>query len=170
MLVLTCDGKGIVMRPDALRPATAKADRSCHKQKTGDACHQGKSTAASGWPSWPASTTLPPRPESPVTSSPLPGKEKKDRARGPRAGRGKWLTASVTGDIPAVIAAAFDEAERRDPGHRRPWAALADGNRTQIEAITAEAARLGITITGDLRLRARPGILLESRLVLLRQG
>ena len=29
--------------------------------------------------------------------------------------RGKWLTASVTDDIPAVIAAAFDEIERRDP-------------------------------------------------------
>ena len=53
----------------------------------------------------------------------------------------------MTNDIPAAIAAAFDEAERRDPGHRRTWIALADGNRTQIDAITAEAARRGITIT-----------------------
>jgi hypothetical protein len=33
--------------------------------------------------------------------------------------RGKWLTASVADDIPAVIAAAFEEAQRRDPEHRR---------------------------------------------------
>jgi hypothetical protein len=56
------------------------------------------------------------------------------------------VTASVTDDIPAVIAAAFGEAQRRDPGHRRSWIALVDGNRTQIEAITAEAARRGVTM------------------------
>ena len=48
---------------------------------------------------------------------------------------------------PAVIAAALDEAERRDPGHRRPWTALVDGNRTQIEAIEAQAGRRGVTVT-----------------------
>jgi hypothetical protein len=39
-------------------------------------------------------------------------------ARGPQA-TGRWLTASVTSDIPAVIAAGSDETERRDPGHQR---------------------------------------------------
>ena len=33
---------------------------------------------------------------------------------------GTRLTASATGDIPAVIAAAFAEANRRDPGHQPP--------------------------------------------------
>jgi hypothetical protein len=41
----------------------------------------------------------------------------------------------------------FDEAERRDPGHDRPWIALVDGDRHQIDVITAEAAARGITIT-----------------------
>ena len=68
------------------------------------------------------------------------------KPREPQA-RGKWLTASVTDDIPAVIAAAFDEAERRDPGREREWAVLIDGNNTQIEAVTAEAASRGITVT-----------------------
>jgi hypothetical protein len=54
---------------------------------------------------------------------------------------GKWLTASLTDDIPAVVAAAFEEAERRDPEHRRPWVALVDGNTTQIQAIHTEATR-----------------------------
>jgi hypothetical protein len=50
-------------------------------------------------------------------------------------------------DIPAVIAAAFGEAERRDPGHARPWIALVDGDRHQIEVIRGQAAARGITVT-----------------------
>jgi hypothetical protein len=72
--------------------------------------------------------------------------KKKGKPREPQA-RGKWLTASVTDDIPDVIAAAFGEAERRDPGHSREWAVLIDGNNTQIEAVTDEAARRGVTVT-----------------------
>src|SRR6185437_11113238 len=48
---------------------------------------------------------------------------------------------------PAVIAAAFAEAERRDPSHQREWVVLVDGNATQIEAVTAEAAARDVTVT-----------------------
>ena len=65
--------------------------------------------------------------------------------RGPKA-TGKWLTSSLTCDIAGVIAAGFEEAERRDPRHERTWVALVDGNRTQIEAIQAEAAARGVTV------------------------
>ena len=60
---------------------------------------------------------------------------------------GKWLAANVTDDIPAVIAAMFDEAERRDPAHERTWVALVDGNRQQIDTIRAQAAARGVTVT-----------------------
>jgi len=70
----------------------------------------------------------------------------KGKPREPQA-QGKWLTASVTDDIPAVIAAAFGEADRRDPGCKRDWVVLVDGNSTQIEAVTAEAAARGVTVT-----------------------
>jgi hypothetical protein len=53
----------------------------------------------------------------------------------------------VTDDIPTVIGAGFDEATRRDPGHARDWVALVDGNTTQIDAITAEAATRGVEVT-----------------------
>ena len=95
--------------------------------------------------------------------------KKKEKPREPQA-RGKWLTASVTDDIPAVIAAAFDEAERRDPGRQREWAVLIDGNSTQIEAVTAEAARRGVTVTIIIDFIHVLEYLLEGRLVLLRQG
>ena len=60
---------------------------------------------------------------------------------------GKWLAASVTDDIPAVITRMFDEAERRDPNHERTWVALVDGNRQQIDTIRDQAATRGITVT-----------------------
>ena len=89
-----------------------------------------------------------PVPRTPEDIISTPARKKKTQA-GKAKGRGKpresqarskWLTASVTDDTPAVIASAFDEAERRDPQHKREWTVLIDGNDTQIEAVTAEAA------------------------------
>ena len=60
---------------------------------------------------------------------------------------GKWLAANLTDDLPAVIAAMFDEAERRDPAHERTWVALVDGNNQQIDTIRAQAATRGVTVT-----------------------
>jgi len=146
VLVLTGDGKGIVMRPDALRPATAKAaSASGHKLAT--RLSPGEKHGRKRMAELACVYDCDPVPRTPEDIITAPGREKKqDRSRGPQAA-GKWLTASVTDDIPAVIAAAFSEAERRDPGHRRPRIALVDGNRQQIEAITAEAARRGVTVT-----------------------
>jgi hypothetical protein len=45
-----------------------------------------------------------------------------------------------------VIAAAFDEAEARDPGHLRAWAVLADGAEHQLSLTRAEAARRGVAV------------------------
>ena len=38
----------------------------------------------------------------------------------------KWLSASIVKDPGTVIAHIFDEAQRRDPKHRRTWVALVD--------------------------------------------
>ena len=45
-----------------------------------------------------------------------------------------------------VIAAAFDQAQARDPQHRRCWVVLVDGARHQLDLIQAEAERRGVTI------------------------
>jgi hypothetical protein len=61
LLVLSADGKGIVMRPEGLRPATRRAaaakDRGRGVFRTRLA--SGENRAASGWPPWRASTTRP---------------------------------------------------------------------------------------------------------------
>jgi len=40
----------------------------------------------------------------------------------------------------------FDQADQRDPTHRRPWIVLVDGARHQLDLIRAEAARRGVPI------------------------
>jgi hypothetical protein len=156
-LVLTFDGKGIVMLPEALRPATAKAAAAA-KGKLATRLSPGEKNGRKRMAELACVYDAAPVPRTPeeVISTPAQKRRKKkaqagkpqgkQKPREPQA-RGKWLTASVTEDIPAVIAAAFDEAERRDPQHKREWAVLIDGNNTQIETVTAEAARRGITVT-----------------------
>ena len=154
-LVLTFDGKGIVMLPGALRPATAKAAASA-EGKLATRLSPGEKNGRKRMAELACVYDAVPVPRTPedIISAPAQKRRKKaqakakgkGKAREPQA-KGKWLAASVTDDIPAVIAAAFDEAERRDPAHRRTWAVLVDGNNTQIEAVTAEAARRGNTVT-----------------------
>jgi hypothetical protein len=153
-LVLTFDGKGIVMLPGALRPATARAAAAA-EGKLATRLSPGEKNGRKRMAELACVYDAVPVPRTPedIISTPAQKRRKKARAaegkgkpREPQA-RGKWLTASVTSDIPAVIAAAFGEAERRDPGHQRKWAVLVDGNNTQIEAVIAEAAGRGVTVT-----------------------
>src|SRR5262249_8612113 len=46
----------------------------------------------------------------------------------------------------SVVTAVFDQAEARDPTHARPWVVLVDGARHQLDLITDQARRRGITI------------------------
>jgi len=64
---------------------------------------------------------------------------------GPKA-RDKWVSASVTESIEDMIAAAYDEADRRDPERVRQRVFLADGNKQQITAIEAQAAERGLKV------------------------
>jgi hypothetical protein len=156
-LVLTFDGKGIVMLPGALRPATAKAAAAA-EGRLATRLSPGEKNGRKRMAELACVYDAAPVPRTPeeIISTPAQKRRKKKAQAGKVKGRGKprepqargkWLTASVTDDIPAVIASAFDEAERRDPQHKREWTVLIDGNNTQIEAVTAEAARRGITIT-----------------------
>ena len=144
LLVLQFDGKGIVMRPEALRDATARAAASS-RRKLATRLSPGEKHGRKRMAELAAVHDAVPAPRTAADIINPPGSDPPPRNRGPEAA-GKWLTASVTDDIPAVIAAGFDEAGRRDPGQKRTWAALVDGNNAQIEAITGEAARRGVTV------------------------
>ena len=64
---------------------------------------------------------------------------------GPKA-RDKWVSASITESIEDMIAAAFDEADRRDPEQVRQRVFLVDGNKQQITAIEAQARERGLKV------------------------
>jgi hypothetical protein len=143
VLVLTFDGKGIVMRPEALREATAKAAAS-GVPKLATRLSPGEKRNRKRMAELACVYDAAPAPRAAGDIIACPGTAGQ-RRRGPVA-TGTWLTGSVTDDLAAVIADAFDEASRRDPRHQRTWVVLVDGNRDQINAIHAQAQAKGVTV------------------------
>lgn len=144
VLVISADGKGIVMRPEALRPATkAKAEAASHKlscrlskgekRNRKRLAEVGAVYDVTPAPRSPADVMARHDPQGPPPPAPV--------------AKAKWLTASIVDDAAAVVAAVFDQAQRRDPHHQRTWIALLDGNNHQIERVTAEAAARGVSVT-----------------------
>jgi hypothetical protein len=143
-LVLSCDGKGVVMRPDALRPATKKqAEKASGKLKT--RLSKGEKRNHKRIAEVGAVYDATPVVRSAADVLPVGKSDRSDTSPGPEAKR-KWLTASVSDDAAEVVCEVFDEACRRDPGLERDWVALVDGNNHQIERIEAEASERGIEV------------------------
>jgi hypothetical protein len=138
VVVLSADGKGIVMRHDALRQATARAAAGSAGKLTtrlskGERRYRKRMAEVGSV----YEVTPVPREAADILA------RSDEETRSPRpapVAKNKWLTASVVDSAASVVAALFDEARRRDPGHRRGWVALVDGNNHQIDRIEAEAA------------------------------
>jgi hypothetical protein len=145
LLVLSADCKGIVMRPGALRAATAKAAARLGKMRArlaaGEKPNRKRMAAlVTVYDAEPAKR----RPHD-VIAPPGGRNGARELRPGPRA-LAKWLAGSVRKDPAEMIAAAFSEAEARDPGHLRTWVVLVDGAEHQLGLIRAEAARRGVEI------------------------
>ena len=162
LLVLSADCKGIVMRPGALRAATAKAAARLGKMRTrltaGEKPNRKRMAAlVTVYDAEPAKR----RPHDVI--APPGGRHGSRPLRpGPKA-LAKWLAGSVRKDPAEVIAAAFDEAEARDPGHLRTWVVLVDGAEHQLDLIRAEAARRGVDDPRRHRPHPRARVHLEGR-------
>ena len=59
----------------------------------------------------------------------------------------KRVWASLTRDLPTVVAEAFAEAALRDPEHRKRWLVLVDGDDKLTRRVRAEARRCGVKVT-----------------------
>ena len=141
VLVISADGKGIVMRPDALRPAT-KAAAASSSTKLATRLSKGEKRNRKRMAEVGAVYDLTPLPR---TVADVLATDQQ-RLPAPKA-TNKWLTASVADDAAAVLAGVFDEAHRRDPTHARTWVALLDGNNHQIDRIHAEASARTVEVT-----------------------
>jgi hypothetical protein len=144
VVVLSCDGKGIVMRPDGLRPATATAAANA-KPKLVTRVSKGEKRNRKRLAEVGAVYDLIPAPR--TAADILTTGDEATRTTPAPTAKNKWLTASVVEDAKTVIARIFDEADRRDPDHQRTWVALVDGNNHQIRRINAEAKAREITVT-----------------------
>jgi hypothetical protein len=140
VLVLSADGKGIVMRPDSLRPATARAAAAA-TSKLATRLSKGEKRNRKRLAEVGAVYDLTPAPR---TAAEVIGQTEPGPPR-PKP-TNKWLTASVVDDAAEVLTRVFNHAERRDPRHQRTWVALVDGNNHQIGRVHAEATTRGITI------------------------
>jgi len=137
LVVISADGKGIVMRPEALGPGTAKAaaSKKLHARLSKGERPYRKRMAEVG--AVYEVSPVPRRPEDVMGDKKVPAP----------VAKAKWLTASVVDDAKEVISAVFDEAERRDPAHERTWVGLVDGARHQIDVMKKQAKRRGVKLT-----------------------
>lgn len=144
VMVMSVDGKGVVMLTQDLREQTYKA-AVARKHKMGTRLSRGEKKNAKRMATVAAVYTLTPfvrQPEDLVAEShcaraglPRPRPEQKR----------VWASLEKTPEL--VIEEAFQEACYRDPAHEKNWVALVDGNKTQIRILRRKAAEKGLNLT-----------------------
>ena len=107
LLVLSADGKGIVMRPDALRPATAKAAGQA-TAKLATRLSKGEKRNRKPMAEVGALYDLTPLARTPADI--IGRDDQRARATAPKASN-KWLTASVVDNAATVITSIFGASE-----------------------------------------------------------
>jgi hypothetical protein len=144
VMVLSADGKGVVMRPEDLRPATRAAARGRRHKLKRRLCRGEKRSTKRMATVATVFTTAPfvRRPVDIIHA--LGGTDAGPRRPKPEH---KRVWASLAKSADEVIHEAFEEAERRDPRHTKRWVALVDGNKHQIRVLRREAAVRGIDLT-----------------------
>jgi len=145
ILVLTADGKGVVMRKEDLREATREAAESrAHKLTT--RLSKGEKRNAKRMAEVAAVYTIQPyvRTAQQVISQTRPLEAVGGTRPRPEYKR-TW--ASLKRDPAEVIEEAFREGLRRDPDRKKQWVALVDGNKTQLKLLKAAALRHQVKLT-----------------------
>jgi hypothetical protein len=148
LLVLTVDGKGVVMRPEDLRQTTQRA--AAKRAETFTArLGRGRRLHAKRMASVAAIYTVERFVRRPVEILPL-SEEPGEKPTRPQPEH-KRVWASLANSPEKVITAMFEEAEHRDPKRKKRWVALVDGNRTQIEYLhkLADERKLDLIIVVD---------------------
>jgi hypothetical protein len=128
---MTVDQKGIVMLKEDLRAATRKAAEECAR-RPGAQLNPGEKLNRKRMATVAAVYDIKPHERSPEEVMGLSMDEEKS-AR-PRATH-KRVWASVERESENVIQDMFDEALRRDPEKKRPWAILVDGGEKQLDLV-----------------------------------
>jgi hypothetical protein len=152
LLVLSFDGSGIVMRPEALREETRKRaeERGRRRRSVAESAatlntrseERGNRKRMAEVATVYSLKVVPRSPEDVLRELRLDG----PHVARPRA-ENKRVWASVVRPILDVVDQGFYEALCRDEHLQRRWVVLLDGNAEQIAAVHRMAANVGVTIT-----------------------
>jgi hypothetical protein len=132
ILVMTVDQKGVVMRKEDLRPATKKAAQKSTSQP-GARLSPGEKQNRKRMATVAAVYTIEARERSPEEVMGLCPQENNRPGRAQCENKRVW--ASLEQEPEEVIQATLDEALRRDPNMKRPWAVLLDGGEKQLDIV-----------------------------------
>jgi hypothetical protein len=146
VLVLSVDGKGVVMRREDLRDATRKA-AAARKHKLQTRLTKGEKRNAKRMATVGAVYTIAPYPRSPeqVVRS-LAGLQEEKAAPRPRP-EGKRVMASLKMTPAEVVEEIFADALHRDPERAKTWVAVVDGNKPQLKLLEQQARRHKLELT-----------------------
>jgi hypothetical protein len=144
-LIISTDGKGIVMRHQDLREATRQAaEKSTRKLETrltpGEKSNRKRMAQVAT-----VYSIAPFRRSAADILHTLRDADEVDAKRPRPADKRVW--ASVEKRARSVIREAFGEALRRDPSRKRRWVVLVDGEPKQLRAVKKEARRAGVEVT-----------------------
>lgn len=143
LLVITTDGKGIVMHPADLREATAKAaqkakESNARRTRLSPGQKRQRKRMATV-----ASVYHVPRYQRQAED--IIGEQRDPPMRPAISNKRVW--ASVEQDAKTVIESAFVEASTRDPDQQRTWVVLVDGELHQLATLKAMARKQTVTVT-----------------------
>ncbi len=142
LVVLSTDGKGIVMRHDALRKETRERAAKT-RQKLAARLSPGEKSNRKRMAEVATVYELPAHPR--TVDDVLPRAEDTPRPPRPRP-ESKRVWASVDKSLREVVEECFTEALARDPWLERPWVYLADGNPDQLRVAEEIAAHYGVEL------------------------
>lgn len=148
ILVITVDGKGVVMRKEDLRAATRRAAAQ-RQHKLRWRLSKGEKRNSKRMATVAAVYTVAPfvrTPEEFLRSlAPL---ESRDLTQAPRPRPvAKRVWASVEKEPAAVIEEAIREAQHRDAAQQKRWVVLVDGHVHQLALLTASVAAHAVPVT-----------------------
>ncbi|MCP4064769.1 MAG: ISKra4 family transposase [Gammaproteobacteria bacterium] len=137
VLVLSIDGKGIVMRREDLRAATQRVAES-RQHKLSTRLSKGEKRGAKRMASVATVYGIDRYVRTPEEVFPSPGPRPVPAARRPRPQQ-KRVWASLENEVAEVVEEMFQEAASRDPQHALEWVALVDGNEHQLRLLRRKA-------------------------------
>jgi len=144
IMVMSVDGKGVVMRMQDLREQTRKAAMA-RKHKMGARLSKGEKKNAKRMATVATVYTIAPFVRKPEDLLPENNSARIEQPRPRPEDKRVWASLEKTPE--EVIKKAFEEAGSRDPAHKKNWVALADGNKHQIRILRRIAKDKGLDLT-----------------------